>query len=168
MPKSPIRKPEGTKEVHAMSGNDTERLAERIARSFHAGQYRRDGTTPYIWHIEGTVNWLRRHGALVDELAAGWLHDVIEDTNATEDSLHFAGVPSPVLDAVVALTKANGEDYELYLRRVAANPIARIVKIADMINNLSDSPTREQVRKYSLGLSTLTQGWPYWPGPQSP
>ena len=84
-----------------------------------------------------------------------WLHDVLEDTSETPITLTAYGVPKIVVDAVVALTKVEGEAYPNYLSRVAGNPIARRVKIADMLSNLADSPTDHQIRKYASGLLAL-------------
>ena len=40
-----------------------------------------------------------------------------------------------MIEAVEALTKRAGEDYEPFIRRVAMNPIAREVKLADLRDN---------------------------------
>lgn len=128
-------------------------LAEHIARKAHATQFRRDGVTPYITHPEAVVKKLT---AEVDYVrAAGWLHDVLEDTDVTQAALLHFGVPKPVVDAVVLLTKTGDCSYEAYLEGVRKNEIAKRVKIADMLHNLSDSPTRNQILKYARGLIML-------------
>ena len=43
--------------------------------------------------------------------AAGWLHDVIEDTHHTGDTLRMADVPEDVVVAVESVTKIEGEPY---------------------------------------------------------
>lgn len=127
-------------------------LAEQIAVRSHAGQFRRDGVTPYVEHPRAVVSRVGDDPALI---ATAWLHDVLEDTDETRDSLLAAGVPAQVVDAVALLTKSPGADYEAYLSAILSNPIARQVKIADMLSNLADGPTPKQIRKYAAGLLRL-------------
>jgi len=125
-------------------------LAERFASSAHQGQFRRDGTTPYVEHA-------RRVAARLDQRtlkAVALLHDVLEDTSATEEELAAAGISREVIDAVRILTK-DGSPYESYLERVKSHPIARPVKVADMLDNISDFPTEAQIVKYAKGLLFL-------------
>lgn len=125
-----------------------------IAEEAHAGQFRFDGVTPYITHIRGVAESFRE-----DEIgtrAVAWLHDVIEDNKKfTAEVLLARGVAPWVVETVVALTKVEGEDYFVYLARVKANPFARRVKIADILYNLNDSPSRNQVKKYAKALKYL-------------
>jgi hypothetical protein len=58
-----------------------------------------------------------------------------DDTDATPESLLGQGVPEDVVDAVLALTKRDGESYTDFVFRVGAHPIARQVKIADLADN---------------------------------
>lgn len=91
-------------------------------------------------------------------MATAWLHDVVEDTTETIESLRAAGIPEAVLEAVSVLTKDDsGLSYEEYLALVRANPIACKVKVADMLHNLSDSPTQAQILKYARGLLLLLE-----------
>jgi (p)ppGpp synthase/HD superfamily hydrolase len=75
------------------------------------------------------------------------LHDVVEDTTVTIDDLRAKGFPPEVLDAVLALTKTDGEKRIAAANRAAANPIARVVKLADVTDNMDISriprPTQE-------------------------
>ena len=128
------------------------RLAAAVAARAHARQHRRDGVTPYITHPEAVALRVRREPAEV--IAAAWLHDVLADTQETPASLRAAGLPEIVVEAVIVLTKEGGS-YEEYLARVRANPIARKVKVADMLHNLSDEPTQRQILKYAQGLLAL-------------
>lgn len=129
--------------------------AELIARRFHHGQFRRNGSTPYITHVERVVKRLERFIPGREIIAAAWLHDVFEDTNCTVGHLEAEEIPAEVITAVLVLTKQDGMKYAEYLNRVKANHIARRVKIADMIDNLSDTPTEGQALKYANGLTFL-------------
>ena len=56
--------------------------AELFARKKHSGQLKKDGITPVIDHLEEVVSRLKNLEILdEDVLCAGWLHDILEDTN---------------------------------------------------------------------------------------
>lgn len=126
-------------------------LAEQIATFAHTGQYRRNGVTPYINHPREVASRV----VTEEEKALAWLHDVIEDTTETEDSLRVAGVSEGVIVAVKLMIHPRGEPYWKYLKRVKQSSLSKIVKIADMLANLSDSPTEYQIKKYAKGLLYL-------------
>ena len=62
------------------------------------------------------------------------LHDVVEDTPYTFDDL--LGFDEQVLAALDSVTKRDGEEYEAFIARAAANPIGRKVKLADLKDNM--------------------------------
>ena len=62
--------------------------------------------------------------------------DVVEDTPWTLEVLRKEGFSEEVVAALDALTKRPGEAYDAFIGRVAANPIARRVKRADLMDNL--------------------------------
>lgn len=128
-------------------------LASSIARKAHEGQFRRDGLTPYITHPEAVAKSLE--GEHPDVIATAWLHDVLEDTDTTMQDLLLSGLSGGVIEAVASLTKKRGDTYEAYLWRVRMNEIARKVKLADILHNLSDAPTAKQVEKYGKALQYL-------------
>lgn len=106
--------------------------AELFAKSIHANQVDKAGK-PYIGHLQAVVNNLIE--PTEDMVAVAWLHDGVEDTETTFDDLvYYFG--SSVAQAVDAITKRKGEPYSGYLNRVKANPIARLVKIADLSHNM--------------------------------
>jgi len=132
-------------------GDFVHRAAE-LARAAHVGQFRRDGVTPYIRHPEAVA--ARVAGDPVAE-AAAWLHDVLEDTDTTVENLRDKQIPDEVIACVVALTNKGDIGYERYLDRIKASPVAKKVKIADMLANLSDHPSDRQIVKYARGLLVL-------------
>lgn len=137
--------------------------ATRLARAAHAGQFRRDGHTPYIVHPQAVVHRLARGNRDLSDtfyykVAVAWLHDTMEHDAKqplTGYEMQAAGIPNIVILAVNALTHRAGESYEAYLVRVKANPIALAVKIEDMLANLADAPTKGQIIKYAKGLLYL-------------
>jgi (p)ppGpp synthase/HD superfamily hydrolase len=91
------------------------------------------------------------------------LHDVVEDTPVTLDDLRRHGFSEPVLAAIDRLTRREGEDYEAFVRRAAEDRLARVVKMADLRDNLAttrrlpDSPeAHERIGRYQRALAYLT------------
>ena len=133
---------------------DLIKLAQEVATKGHEGQFRRDGMTPYIVHPAMVASKVAGDS---DAVAAAWLHDVLEDTFETAQSLREKGIPDNVIEAVEVLTKNKSVPYDEYLDRVKESPLATKVKIADMLSNLSDAPTKKQIIKYSKGFLHLLQ-----------
>jgi (p)ppGpp synthase/HD superfamily hydrolase len=93
---------------------------------------------------------------------AAVLHDVIEDTEVTLVDLQNAGYPRAVIHAVDCLTHREGETYAAYIERVATDPIAKVVKIADLRDNLRNNKSLsprldvvERIQRYEQALSLL-------------
>lgn len=126
-----------------------------IAAKAHDGQYRRDRITPYIEHCYAVAERVSHLGE--SYICVALLHDVLEDTATTAHDLIMAGVDADVIAAVQLLTKHPNMDYDLYLKLIKINELACRVKIADMLHNLSDKPTKNQIRKYAKGLLFLTE-----------
>jgi guanosine-3',5'-bis(diphosphate) 3'-pyrophosphohydrolase len=105
--------------------------AIEIAARAHAGQVDKAGA-PYVLHpLRVMLSVKTPH-----EQMAAVLHDVVEDTPVTLEDLRAQGFPQEVLEAVEALTKRKGETRLEAARRAARNPIARVVKLADVTDNL--------------------------------
>lgn len=136
-----------------MTSESLLQLAEKIATEAHDGQYRRGGVIPYIVHPKAVVE---RVGDDSDARVVAWLHDVIEDTEVTAENLIQFGIPHHLVTEVELLTKSSETRYEDYLERVAESQLATKVKIADMLSNLADNPTKRQIRKLANGLLRLT------------
>ena len=64
-------------------------------------------------------------------------------------------MPDSVISAVELLRKTDGVSYNEYLLGIRSNWIAKKVKVADMLHNLSDQPTEKQILKYARGLIVL-------------
>jgi (p)ppGpp synthase/HD superfamily hydrolase len=105
--------------------------AVRIATNAHRGQTGKDGR-PYIEHCERVA--MRVEPGL---RPIAYLHDVVERAESWSlDRLRLDGFPEAVIEAVDALTRRAGEDDEHLLRRSADNARARIVRRADLEDNL--------------------------------
>jgi len=129
------------------------KIALEVAKYAHEGQTRRDGITPYIEHPKAVARRVHTD----DEKAVAFLHDIIEDTVYTKQNLLDAGIKPHIIEAVEILTKTKTKSYEEYLEDVKKNPLAKTIKIADMLSNLNDDPTKNQIRKYTKGLAYLNE-----------
>lgn len=130
------------------------KLAEQVATEAHSGQFRRGGVIPYIVHPKAVAS---RVGEDIDARVVAWLHDVLEDCDVTEDQLRQKGFTEKQINAIKVMTKKKGQSYDEYLENIASCPIATKVKIADMISNLADNPTKRQIEKYAKGLLRLSK-----------
>ena len=72
-----------------------------FATEKHAGQTRQDGS-PYIYHPIKVAELLKDTGYDLRYQIAGILHDVLEDTDATEEEVRAFG--EDVLEAVKLVT----------------------------------------------------------------
>lgn len=89
------------------------------------------GGNPYSEHLERvSKSCITADGKLV-----ALLHDILEDTDCTEEILK-KNFPNSIVETVKLLTRKKGENYKDYINRVATNPIAVEVKFADLKDNL--------------------------------
>jgi (p)ppGpp synthase/HD superfamily hydrolase len=119
----------------------------------HKGQFRRDGT-PYHTHPIAVAEMMSTE----DEVVVALLHDVIEDTDVTITYLLDVGIPPKLIYSIQQLTKdsdAKYEDYSAYIVEISSSKLTTKVKLADMFNNISDSPPDSQKAKYYTGFTYL-------------
>ena len=117
--------------------------AELFAKKKHAGQVRNDGITPYSKHLEDVVNRLKSLGVIDEELlSAGWLHDVIEETDISFDNL-YEQFGNRIAVIVSSLTKDNTlprkqreKAFNRQLREASFD--AKLIKLCDISANFSD------------------------------
>jgi len=135
-----------------------ERAIEIAARE-HAGDVDKAGN-PYLFH---PLRLMFAVNTSFEKMAAV-LHDVVEDTPVTLNDLKREGFHPDVLTAVDALTKRPGEGRLDGAARAAANPIARVVKLADVTDNMDLSrianPTDkdfERLKEYFLVKKLLVE-----------
>ena len=127
-------------------------LCELIATEAHKGQLRRGGE-PYIEH---PIRVAMMMGNDTMKCVAV-LHDVLEDTNETADSLLGKGVSVPIVHAVMCLTKKDGQRYDEYIKNIKKFGDGLVkVKIADMFDNLCGDPTQRQKQKYHKAMNLLS------------
>ena len=103
--------------------------AKSLATKAHEGQTDKAGL-PYITHPERVASRLSTPEVQV----VGWLHDTVEDTPLTLSDISKKFGPETAA-AVDAISRRDGEKWSDYIDRVAANPMARQVKISDLVDN---------------------------------
>ena len=140
-----------------MSYNEQFQIALELAVEKHKNQTDKAGN-PYILHpLHVMENVNSKEGKIV-----AILHDIIEDTDITEDYLFKIGLSKRIVDAVVALTRSEDMDYQEYIKNLSSNPLAKEVKLADLEHNmdLKRLPTLEEKdlernRKYQIAYHYL-------------
>ena len=105
--------------------------AIEIAARHHAGDTDKAGK-PYLLHPLRVMFAVRSPF----EMMAAVLHDVVEDTPVTLEDLESEGFHPSVIAAIDALTKKPGESRLEAAARAAQNSIARVVKLADVTDNM--------------------------------
>ena len=140
--------------------------AMKIAYKAHEGQVDKIGV-PYIYHPVHLAEQMTTE----DTCVAALLHDVVEDSDCSLDDLKAQGFTDAQIEAVRLLTHEikEGLDYEGreqeyldYVRRLKSNPIARIVKLADLTHNMDPNriknPTErdeKRLQKYKKAYEIL-------------
>ena len=133
--------------------------AELFAKSKHAGKLKKSGMT-YSNHLENVVSRLKSLGIIDEEvLCAGWLHDILEDTDTSFDEL-FEKFGRRIAVLTLSLTKTKfvidtDDDSTLSLTKKRAIPEkqrqkeyavkikeseidAKLIKLCDISANLGD------------------------------
>lgn len=136
--------------------SDTIELCLEIAFEAHRGQRDLDGN-PVILHPLS----VGLAGTTPDEQCAGFLHDVVEDTDYTFEDLLERGVPTAVVDVLRLLTHKKGTDYMDYVRAIArsGNKTAIAVKTNDLHHNLERGRRggyTRLVEKHTAALNELS------------
>src|SRR5215510_3853026 len=117
--------------------------AAELAARRHNGMARKGrGNEPYINHLAEVANLLSAatEGADAELVAAGWLHDTIEDTETTREELaqkfgeHVAALVVEVTDDM-SLSKPRRRQKQIE-DAPHKSPDAKLIKIADKVSNI--------------------------------
>ena len=112
-----------------------------LAAQAHVDQVDRAGQ-PYILHPLRMMMRLATQSAALrteereDAQIVAILHDVVEDTPTTLDDLRAAGFAERILAAIDCVTRREEESYDEFVTRSQSNPLARLVKLADLEDNM--------------------------------
>jgi len=113
--------------------------AMRLALAAHAGQVRKNDSSPYIVHPVMVSMLLQAEGFPEEVVAAALTHDVLEDTTVPPEELRQT-IGDEAFSYVVAVSEDQSllweERKEQYVKTVVAGPHgAKAVSIADKIHN---------------------------------
>ena len=130
-------------------------LAKTLSGTSHIGQ--RYGTENYFdYHICGVVESLKIHDLPEEFLIVGYLHDIVEDTSVTLDTIENL-FDKTIRDAVDAITKRKEESRADYLARCSTNKIARLVKLHDAMFNATNCHKNKNENKFTYYLQTISK-----------
>lgn len=110
----------------------------------HEGQMDKGGA-PYVFHPFHIAEQMKTEDATVVAL----LHDVLEDSFYSLEDLKSLGFSDAVCDAVDLMTHKKDMPYMEYIQKIKENPLARAVKLCDLLHN-SDITRLDAVREKDL------------------
>ena len=130
-------------------------LVKEYVKNKHEGQKRKQGT-PYYLHPFEVQQILQKKGYSEEYQVAGLCHDLLEDTNATQQEI-LDLTNEEVLEAVKLVTKEDGYKMQQYINRISENPMAKAVKLADRLHNLQEALLAS--REFQVKYKRETEEW---------
>lgn len=150
---------------------DIVKKAEEFAREAHKNHVRNDeAKTPYVFHLEEVARLIRESGGTDEEVASGWLHDTVEDTNTTMEDIRrefgneIGGIVLGMTDPKEWRSFSLKEQKSMQAERIkeASNSTKR-VKLADQTSNVrivglvNDNFTLDQKFIYIDGAKEIAE-----------
>ncbi|GCE64925.1 bifunctional (p)ppGpp synthetase/guanosine-3',5'-bis(diphosphate) 3'-pyrophosphohydrolase [cyanobiont of Ornithocercus magnificus] len=155
-----------SRETRGQEPADTEMLiatAFEIAFRLHEGQYRVSGD-PYIVHPVAVAGLLRDIGASPRVVAAGFLHDVIEDTDITPIQLGdvFGAEVRTLVEGVTKLggihftnrIEAQADNLRRMFLAMASDIRVVLVKLADRLHNMRTLGSLQSDKRQRIARET--------------
>ncbi|WP_013325280.1 RelA/SpoT family protein [Gloeothece verrucosa] len=137
--------------------------AFNFAYELHKGQYRKSGE-PYIAHPIAVAGLLRDLGGDSTMIAAGFLHDVVEDTEVTLEDIEqrFGDEVRQLVEGVTKLSKFNfsskterqAENFRRMFLAMAKDIRVIVVKLADRLHNMRTLEHLATEKQRSIALET--------------
>ncbi len=129
----------------------------------HKGQFRASGD-PYIVHPVAVADLLQEIGAGPTVIAAGLLHDAIEDTDLTLEQLQsfFGNEVAGLVEGVTKLggihvtnrTEAQAENLRKMFLAMASDIRVVLVKLADRLHNMRTLDSLQSDKQQRIALET--------------
>jgi len=151
-------------EYNPQADDDPVMRAYVFAAKAHKGQERISGE-PYLSHpleVAGILTDLRMDTATV---AAGLLHDVVEDTHATEEEIqqHFGAEVAALVDGVTKLSRipfstreeAQAENIRKMVLAMSKDIRVILVKLADRLHNMRTLEPLPEAKRQLIARETL-------------
>lgn len=135
-----------------------------VAKKKHEGQFRKSGD-PYIQHPVEVAYILATLHAGPDTIAAGLLHDVLEDTDMSKEEMAatFNRDVAEIVDGVTKISKlkymtkekALAHNHEKLLLAMAKDIRVILVKIADRLHNMRTIQFHSEEKQKRIAQETL-------------
>ena len=139
------------------------REAFEFAYQLHKGQYRKSGEA-YISHPVAVAGLLRELGGSAPMIAAGFLHDVVEDTEVTPEELEerFGSEVRQLVEGVTKLSKfkfsskteRQAENFRRMFLAMAQDIRVIVVKLADRLHNMRTLEFMKEDKQRTIALET--------------
>ena len=115
--------------------------AENLARLAHAGQVYGDGLDYVDAHVAKVAALVSDYGGSEEQIAAAWLHDVVEDSDVSFDFIYaeFGRVVGGIVGACSGVGENRAARNASIYAKIAMRPEAALVKVADRIANVEAS-----------------------------
>lgn len=134
------------------------RYAKRKHDDTHA--VRKVSKEPYWVHPEGVALLVMDNGGDDVEIKAAMAHDLMEDAGATYDDIkekfgkEVADIVKEVTNNRYEISKIGKEAY-ISNELIHLSPKALVVKLADMLYNIKDSPTKDNYDRIKRNVAFL-------------
>ena len=151
--------------IEQVSQQDNRLICEafEFAYQLHKGQYRKSGE-PYISHPVAVAGLLRDLGGSAPMIAAGFLHDVVEDTDVTPEEIEsrFGAEVRQLVEGVTKLsrfkfsskTERQAENFRRMFLAMAKDIRVIVVKLADRLHNMRTLQYMRPEKQHAIALET--------------
>ena len=125
--------------------NEQLEIAIELAIKYHKGQIDKGGNA-YILHPLEVMNNVNR----MESKIVAVLHDIIEDTECTVDTLREWGIDEDIIESINILTHKEGMSYMEYITEISYDLIAIEVKLVDLKCNMDLSRLNRKITNKDL------------------
>jgi len=128
---------------------EVERKAIRLIETYFRDKKDKGGNSylKHLWSVADAVereasievvDWQSSKGIFYQKaFIVALLHDILEDTDITEEELYKIGCDDEIVEAIKSVTRKHEEQYYFdFIERASKNDIGRLVKKYDLENNM--------------------------------
>ena len=142
------------------------RLAYAFAKYCHSemGQKRKGSGEPYFVHPKGVAKIVMDNGGNEDQICAAFCHDLLEDVPFVSYDELKKGFNQHVADLILELTNQRykieeiGKEAYMTDKLMKLSNEALLIKLADILYNISDNPTEAQEIRMFKNLKAMIIG----------